>query len=196
MCISNDTAEKKFETFFEKDIRKAMSESIDLQFVLDSFKEIFHKYSEIFKSLPPSLPAGAPLTNDEEHSFRRTITSNWHTSAETIKAKANINCDDIFFLYLQEIAAKTNRDYFHFLFKFIALFRECINKLKTTEDASEFTLSNNAENVPDTCNEFITEFMDPNDYYGLDTNELIEAIQHFCSWLYYNQYTTSRLTLL
>jgi hypothetical protein len=156
--------------------------------VCETFKGIFDKYhTDLFKT----------LQSDEEHNFRKLISQNWHTPAEKIKANASINCDDVFFLYLQDISFKTNREYFHFLFKFILLFRECINKLKRTEESTmDYTSSNNAENVPDTCNEFITEFMDPNDYYGLDTNELIEAIQHFCSWLYYNQYTTSRLTLL
>lgn len=78
------------------------------------------------------------------------------------------------------------------------MFRECINKLKKNVDnlKEEFTQTNNAETVPDTCNEFIIDFMEPNDYYGLDTNELIEAIQHLCYWLYVNNFTTSRLTLL
>lgn len=82
------------------------------------------------------------------------------------------------------------------------MFRECINQIRKGDKSESdptyipFTQINNAEHVPDSCNEFITEFMDPNDYFGLETNELIEAIQHFCYWLYVNQHTTSRLTLL
>jgi hypothetical protein len=86
----------------------------------------------------------------------------------------------------------------------VILFRECINNLKKNDvepfkqdgGKVEFTQIYNAENAPDTCNEFIGEFMEPNDYFGLDTGELIEVIQHMCFWLYVNNYTTSRLTLL
>ena len=127
------------------------------------------------------------------------MDSSWNILDETIIAKTDISCDDIFYLYLREVSKKTNKEYFHFLFKFVFLFRECINRLKKVdkpENEVDYTQTANAETVPDTCNEFITEFMDPNDYYGLDTSELIEAIQHFCYWLYVNHYTTSRLTLL
>jgi len=149
---------------------------------------MFIKYSGLFSIYP----------QHEEHPFYKLLVSQWNTPMEEIKSKQEINCDEIFFLYLREIANKTNKDYFHFLFKFTVLFRECINKLKRGEElgAPDHTQNANAEQVPDTCNEFITEFMDPNDYYGLETSELIEAIQHLCFWLYVNHYTTSRLTLL
>jgi len=149
---------------------------------------MFSKYTGLFSQF------GTP----EAHAFYQLLVSKWNTPLEEIKGKADISCDDIFFLYLREVALKTNKEYFHFLFKFSLLFRECINKLKKSDEAGapDHTQTSNAEQVPDTCNEFITEFMDPNDYYGLETSELIEAIQHLCFWLYVNQYTTSRLTLL
>jgi hypothetical protein len=86
-----------------------------------------------------------------------------------------------------------------FLTKFVILFRECINIFRQNTDANstlEFTQNNSSDTVPDLCNEFITDFMENNDNFGLDTTELIEIIQHFCNWLYENKYTTSRLTLL
>ena len=149
---------------------------------------MFAKYSGLFSSF------GSP----EVHPFFNELVAHWDVPMENIKTKPDISCDDIFFLYLREASTKTNKDYFHFLFKFTVLFRECINKLKRGEEAGapDHTQTANAEQVPDTCNEFITEFMDPNDYYGLETSELIEAIQHLCFWLYVNHYTTSRLTLL
>lgn len=159
---------------------------------MEGFKDMFSKYSTLFSSYPtPDL-----------HPFYKLLVSQWDSSIDEIKSKTDINCDDIFFLYLRDIAGKTNKDYFHFLFKFTVLFRECINSInKKRSDTEEPGLPDhtqiaNAEQVPDTCNEFITEFMDPNDYYGLETSELIEAIQHLCFWLYFSHYTTSRLTLL
>ncbi len=119
-----------------------------------------------------------------------------------VKPSQDISCDQVFACYLKDVSIKTNKEYFYFIFKFVLLFRECVNRLrKDTGDnesgqEKEFTQINNAENVPDTCNEFVSEFMEPNDYFGLDTGELIEVIQHLCFWLYIHNFTTSRLTLL
>jgi hypothetical protein len=107
------------------------------------------------------------------------------------------HADEIFAKYIIEAYPQCNKDYFLFLVKFIVLFRECINKVKGVDDiSSEFTSFNKADCTPDLCNDFMTDFMEKNDYYGLDVNELIEIIQHFCNWLYENKHTTSRLTLL
>ena len=54
------------------------------------------------------------------------------------------------------------------------------------------------EGLPDLCNEFYGEFMDPNNFFGLDEpdkNEIIEIIQHFCIWLFKSEYTKSKLSL-
>jgi hypothetical protein len=121
------------------------------------------------------------------------------------KPSQEISSDQVFASYLKDVSTKTNKDYFNFIFKFVLLFRECINFVRKVPNqldsndvniVKEFTQINNAENVPDTCNEFISEFMEPHDYFGLDTGELIEIIQHLCFWLYVHNFTTSRLTLL
>jgi hypothetical protein len=107
------------------------------------------------------------------------------------------SCDQIFASYIIQYFPLTNREYFIFLHKFVTLFRECINHFKPSDHpSSEHTQSNSADGVPDLCNEFITEFMESNDNFRLETTELIEIIQHFCNWLYENKFTTSRLTLL
>lgn len=116
------------------------------------------------------------------------------------------NCDTAFLGYVKEFYTQTNYDYFHFLLKFVVMFRQCINKLKRANNGEAldnsldpknyFTQLNNAEGVPDMCNDFVTEFMEPKDYFGMDTMELIEIIQHFCHWLFLKNYTTSRLTLV
>jgi len=53
--------------------------------------------------------------------------------------------------------------------------------------------------LPDLCNEFYGEFMDQNNFFGIDEqderNEIIEIIQHFCIWLFKNEYTKSKLSL-
>ena len=103
---------------------------------------------------------------------------------------------------IKDINSKCNKSYFVFAFKFVVLFRECINKFKINEieKSKDYTEVYNSDQVPDLCNEFITDFMENADFFGLNSddnkNELIEIIQHFCFWLFDNGYTSSRLTLL
>lgn len=125
---------------------------------------------------------------------------------ENINLEQNVNgekcCDEVFYEYLKMLATKTNEKYFIFAFKFVVLFRECLNKFKQNErDATkEYTQVYNSDQVPDLCNEFINDFMEGAGFFGLDSDEdkleLIEIIQHFCFWLFENSYTTSRLSLL
>jgi hypothetical protein len=55
------------------------------------------------------------------------------------------------------------------------------------------------EGLPDLCNEFYGEFMEPNNFFGIseleEKNEIVEIIQHFCIWLFKNEYTKSKLSL-
>ena len=104
--------------------------------------------------------------------------------------------DEIFSKYLIEVYGECNKEYFEFIAKFVILFRECINKIKVDNSLEDFSAVKNADNVPDTCNEFITDFMENYDYFGMDTMELIEIIQHLCNWLYENKFTTSKLSLV
>ena len=90
------------------------------------------------------------------------------------------------------------------MIKFVILFRKFINSLRQNlirkEDQSEtkklYSEIYNGENVPEMCNDFFIEFMEPFNFYGLNREELIELIQHFCYWLYLKQYTKLHLTLL
>ena len=73
-----------------------------------------------------------------------------------------------------------------------------MNKDKSTSNVKEDNYSEIycAEEIPESCNDFFLEFMQPNQYYGLNEGELIELAQHFCFWLYLNKYTHSYLILL
>ena len=112
--------------------------------------------------------------------------------------------DGLFYLYLKELSKKTNKDYFWFVVKFVVLFREGINIQKkdmvTSDiingDKTEFTQIYNAEEIPEVCNDFFLDFMEPKKFFGLNKEELIELIQHFCFWLYTNMYCPAHLTLL
>ena len=83
------------------------------------------------------------------------------------------------------------------------LFRECYDCSKTKESKEEpkkpVTDTMTPEGLPDLCNEFYGEFMEPNNFFDLneneEKNEIIEIIQHFCIWLFKNEYTKSKLSL-
>jgi hypothetical protein len=112
--------------------------------------------------------------------------------------------DDIFYEYIIHAKPQINKNYFILLVKFIILFRECFNVTKKSQAGEvnnikkEYSRSVNAESLPDLCNEFVTEYMEQNNYFGIesahDRDEIIDLIQHFCAWLYFNGYTQSRLT--
>ena len=42
----------------------------------------------------------------------------------------------------------------------------------------------NAENIPEESNGFITDFMEKNNYFEMNKNEVFEITQNFCCWLY------------
>ena len=96
---------------------------------------------------------------------------------------------------------KTNRKFFSLLIKFVLLFRECydISKNRDLEEKKAVTDTISPEGLPDLCNEFYGEFMEPNNFFGIyepnEKSEIIEIIQHFCIWLFKNEYTKSKLSL-
>ena len=112
--------------------------------------------------------------------------------------------DELFYLYLKEFSAKTNKDYFKFMVKFVVLFREYINDFKKgmvtediiEEDKREYTQLFNGVEISELSNDFLIGFMESNNYIGLDKEEITELIQHFCFWLYDNGYSESHLIKL
>ena len=119
------------------------------------------------------------------------------------KPKNEKTCDEVFYEYLKTFKDIVNDKYFLLLTKFVILFRECYdcskNKDKDPTQRQKYTGDNNAEGLPDLCNEFYGEFLEQNNFFDIedqnDRNEIIEIIQHFCIWLFKNEYTKSKLSL-
>ena len=132
------------------------------------------------------------------------ILNNLANNAEiSQKIKNEKVCDEVFYEYLATFKDKTNKKFFSLLIKFILLFRECydISKNKDLKEEEKKSVTDNTtpEGLPDLCNEFYGEFMDPNNFFGIyepeEKGEIIEIIQHFCIWLFKNEYTKSKLSL-
>jgi hypothetical protein len=187
------SADIKYKTFFDKEHRRRGGSSVELSSpVIDRvFEELFVKYKDSFGSRVLNVPEDYPLLKLIKHG----ITN----------AGANSkSCDEIMMEYLKDAAPRTNEKFFVFIFKFVVLFRECINRFKKLETSNEqgveYSEVQGAESAPDLCNEFVTEYMEPNSYFGMnseeDKYEFIELIQHFCHWLFESGYTSSRLSVL
>ena len=124
-------------------------------------------------------------------------------SEVTKKPKNERSCDEVFYEYLCTFKDKTNQKYFSLMVKFTLLFRECydINKNKDNKDENKKSVmgTTSPDGLPDLCNEFYGEFLEPNNFFGIyepsERDELIEIIQHFCIWLFKNEYTKSKLSL-
>ena len=210
-CINENIGnnpQNKFFYFFNEDHRKAFDETIiNIDLIKTDLKIIFKQcQQELFKE----------IDNVEKYSFYKLIVENWEKQEPNLPQECFIainkieeplnkihsyNLDGIFFFYLKEFYKSANVEYFWFMIKFIVLFRECINKfranlVKKEESNKLYSEIYNSENVPEICNDFVLEFMEPYDYFGLNKDELIELIQHFCYWLNIKQYTQLHLSLL
>jgi hypothetical protein len=168
------------------------------------FKNIFIDHKQ-FCSL-------SNLTSSIEHPIiEKLINNKKQFSSFTCNKINNCDCcDDIFIQYILLVSSLTNEEYFKFVFSFVLLLRECINKYKNIEvenskevlneknNKVEFTQIYDAEQIPEICNEFLTEFLTNADYFGIDNEykgEFQLIIQHFCFWLYQNNFTSSKLII-
>mgnify|MGYP002625522226 CR=1 FL=1 len=120
---------------------------------------------------------------------------------ENYKKYTSPSLDHIFILYLKEFCTQINKDYFLFMIRFVIFFREWINKFKKDIIKEEYKIENkndysqifSAESLPDYCNDFFIEFMEPKEFFGLNNNEFLEIAQHFCFWLYLKKYSPNYL---
>ena len=184
----------KYDSFFNNDLRKQeQDKTIDMHNVVD---EVFNF---IYKGKHSNVLFSHPNTYEEN----QILKSLYNDEPASTKPRNIKNCNEVFYEYLQCFKNKTNESYFKLLLKFVLLFRECYdwskNKdLKEGEEKKAVTDTNQPEGLPDLCNEFYGEFMEPNAFFDLnedEKNEIIEIIQHFCIWLFKCEYTRSKLSL-
>ena len=189
-----DFENTKYDSFFNNTPRNPEEgKTIDMKNVVNDVFNFIYKgnYSNKLFSNPKSY---------EENPILKNLYENAEVSTNEKNKKT---CNEVFYEYLHYFKDKTNEKYFKLLLKFILLFRECYDISKTKESNQEekkpVTGNLSPEGLPDLCNEFYGEFMEPNNFFDLDENvekdEIIEIIQHFCIWLFKNEYTKSKLSL-
>jgi len=212
-------AQQKFDVFFQNETRKPPSLDQTMNEKTISLETIRENLTDIFRQLQKEVLDKYKEVG--EYKFYNLVINNWEKAKPEIEEESYFddnqngidihpkktnspNIDGLFYLYLREFSKKTNKNYFWFLLKFVVLFREFINQKKKeyvkkeleTKDKTEYTQIYNAENIPEICNDFYIEFMEPKHFFGLNQTELIEVIQHYCFWLYSNKYTQAHLFLL
>ena len=70
---------------------------------------------------------------------------------------------------------------------------------KKNNTEKDYTEINDAENFPDSANQFLIEFLHPEgkeNNFGFNKKESIDLTQNLCYWLFDNNYTCSKLTII
>ena len=109
-------------------------------------------------------------------------------------------CDDVFCEYLQRVSRLCREEMFIRVLKFVTLFRESLNIInsdKAKGESGEYSEVSSAEDAPDISNEFVTEFLDTDsNVFNIGKEDAIDLTQNFCQWMYDNNYTCSKLSLI
>lgn len=98
--------------------------------------------------------------------------------------------DNAFANYLKYFSNISNANYYKTMCKFVLMSRDFMTKGGTD------TANEGASGFPDQCNDFVSEYLEKKKEFGLQLNETIDLVQHFCYWLHEKEYTKSVLTLL
>jgi hypothetical protein len=125
--------------------------------------------------------------------------------------------DEIFAVYLWKISQRVSPEFYRVVVAYTILFRECLNELgwskkiesenikiedepelKERMEKEQFCLGNNAEHAPEICNEFVTVFMEHkrNAQFDISKPDQIDLTINLCHWLFENQFTCSKLTMI
>lgn len=134
----------------------------------------------------------------EEHPFYVKILN---FSQNPLTLDENSKCDEVLAYYIIKVSKYTRPEFFTTVVKFIILFRDCLNliyKNKVPVGSSlEYSELFNAEDAPDISNQFVTEYLGTDSQSMEFTREdAIDLTQNLCQWLYDNNYTCSKLSLI
>jgi hypothetical protein len=126
------------------------------------------------------------------------ILENPQTPDETSK------CDEVFAFYIYKVSKNARPQFFKKIVKYVILFRICLNKIykekvkSLTDDIKcEYSELFNPEDAPDISNDFVTDFLWTEDcQFDIKREEAIDITHNFCQWLYDNNFSCSKLSLI
>jgi len=139
-------------------------------------------------------------TKIEDHPFLGKFLNEEHDLNKKIEDE-KIATDLVLIHYLDKMSIYCNEKYYVKLIIFVTLFREHINIINEDkiEKGKEFTQYKEAEDVPESSNEFITDFLFPDDKdyeFDFSKDEAIDLTRNLCNWMYINNFTCSKIFLL
>ena len=130
-----------------------------------------------------------------EHTFLGNFINDNHNTEEEFEDEKTPT-DKVLMNYLNKMSVYCNENYYEKLIVFVALFREHINIINKQDN---FTVVTEAEDVPEKSNEFITDFLFPEEQkesFEIDKEEAINLTRNLCNWMYTHNFTCSKLFLI
>ena len=169
--------------------------------IINAFNNLYNNNKENIKKLENK---GLIFYNNiNSHPFLGKYFINAHDINKFIENENEI-IDTILMDYLNKMSTHCSEKYFEKLIIFVTLFREHVNIIRKNDNRDnlnkiQYTQNHSAENIPDTSNEFIIEFMFPENIeenFGFYKDEVIALTQNLCYWMYENNFTSTKLTLI
>jgi len=160
----------KYDNFFQNPKRRSDWAAFNVKDVVDKVFEFIYKgkYKDKLFSKPEKYEDNYILDN---------LVKN---EKLPLKPKNEICCDEAFYEYLYTFKNKTNDKYFTLLLKFILLFRECYdvhNNRNVPDDKKKQTTNKiNPEQLPELCNKFYGDFLELNDFFGINDEDVVDFI--------------------
>ena len=188
------------QTYFSKEERTGKTEPNQMNDCIDT--AFIQLYSEENRERN-ALRKMKFYTSIEQHPFLNKFKNDEHDINKILQGE-NEYTDNVLINYLNKMTQFCNPTYFTKLIIFVTLFREHVNSVNLANRndngiQKEYTETNNAEDVPDSSNEFITDFLDPEtkeEDFGFSKEESIDLTQNLCYWMYDNNFTSSKLSLI
>ena len=189
-------------SYFLKDNRRGTTNFEDFEkSIIDAF-HILYSRNNFDRNLNKDMKN---YNNIQEHPFLGKLLLDKHDVNIKINDEKEIS-DKVFMDYLNKMSLHVNPNYFTTLIIFVTLFREFVNitelkkkniKEKNFNNDVEYTSVNSAEDVPDLSNEFINDFLETDKkLFDFNKEDSIDLTQNFCHWMYENNFTSSKLTLI
>ena len=182
-------------TYFDRDDRRGKVKDFSKP-IIDAFNYI---YKDDIETKERNLAKELKNYSDiKDHPFLGKFLLDAHQIDYKIENE-NEKTDIVLFNYLNKMSVFTNPEYFTRLIIFVTLFREYVNIAKKgfQKANEEYTAFNCAEDVPDVSNEFINDFLEPEkNMFGFNKEECIDLTQNVCHWMYENNFTCSKLSLI
>jgi len=191
----NKLYDPKTPNFFNHEKRKGNTKRENINDCAKrAFKFIYEENKEKVMKIK-KLEKMKIYNNIEEHPFLSRFIEEEHF--EKFIDKDEI-IDNVLIHYLNQMSKICNEDYYEKLIIFITLFREYINIYQKRINKKEYTTMKNAIDVPNMGNEFILEFLFPDDNeinFGLELQEAIDLTMNLCSWMYTYDFTDCKIYL-